>query len=141
MKEYVDHLDEVYAMDKLFKKLPFWLQVSLGSVISAIVAFYIPLIAVLVTGVWLNRLTMWLDVFVECSMLLVITLIGYRKRRIWKVTLTFVVLYLVYDVQHFVRSVAKLQPFLVGAELFHPVAALLVNGYLINKLYNYLNSN
>lgn len=76
---------------------------SLGLIICAILAYYIPMVLVALTGAWVNNLLMWNELAVGVAMLLAQNLIGNKVGRPMLVAIIFAVLIDCYYVQFFAR--------------------------------------
>ena len=114
-------------------RLPRPARLALGIIGCAVVAFYVPLLVVTMTGVWTNRIFMLDDVAVESSIMAVVSLVGYFTGRVWIVSFVVIGLFLAYLTQHFVRSPAVFNFGMRWPDFFHPATALLLNSWLLQR--------
>ena len=65
-----------------------------GLIFCAVVAYYIPLVLIALTGIWVNNLTMMMQLVICTALLIVLNLVG---NRLDKVFLTNIVLAVIVD--------------------------------------------
>jgi hypothetical protein len=75
--------NEQIDLKEMLVGLPVVSRVLTGSIACAILACYVPLILIAMTGVWVNNLTMWMLNGIWIGILFVVSLVGYRTSRVW----------------------------------------------------------
>jgi hypothetical protein len=118
---------------EFLRKIPPLLRFLLGLFGSAVFAFYVPMILVTFTGKWINNLTMWLEVGLAVTVLMVQNIIGNSIRRIMPTAVVFSGLILLYYAQ-FLARLTTLGQWREWWQLFFvPLLACLLNGYFLLK--------
>lgn len=83
---------------ELLLRVPPTPRLLIVTVVSAIAAYYAPLLAVAVTGNMVNRLAMWTDAGINVALLLVVSAIGNRLNRVWLVSCVAAALLMGYQI-------------------------------------------
>ncbi len=116
----------------LVRLAPFW-RLLFGITGISVLAYYIPLLIVTLTGLWVNRVLMFPDVLIEVGILAIVSVIGYAFKNIWLVALVVLGIYLGYEIQHYVRAPMTFEIGLRWPEFFAPSASLILNAWLTRR--------
>jgi len=87
-------------------KWPVGLRVAFGLLLASIIGWYVPLVAVTLTGTWVRNITKWPDAVAAALFLLLMNLAGYRLRRPWVPAIIFFTLIEGYEIIHTLRLVS-----------------------------------
>ena len=102
----------------------------IGLIVCATIAYYLPLILIALTGVWVNNLTMMLQFVVFAAVLTITNLIGNRLSRIFLANAVMVGLAISYESWYFAHGFNWSELSHNWMAFFLPVAAFLLNAWL-----------
>lgn len=83
--------------------LPVPVRWSLTIFLSGAIGWYVPLISVTLSGVWINNVGMWKEALSGCLFLTLMNLIGYWTRRPSVIACLFLLLIVGYEAQHLAK--------------------------------------
>jgi len=121
--------DDRTGIAEVLQKLDPRLGFAIGLLSCAVVAYYIPLIIVALTGTWVNNLTMMDQLAVGVVILAGSNLIGNRVKRILLVGIVFAVLFNIYTVVLMLHMAAHPTVHDWWMAFFFPTAACLLNAW------------
>ncbi len=101
-----------------------------GLIFCAVVAYYIPLVLIALTGIWVNNLTMMVQLAVCTAFLIVLNLVGNRLNRVFLTNLVFVMIIDCYEVYDLARTSDWSAWHNWWMLFFFPTAACLLNAWL-----------
>jgi len=126
------HLTSIPLSHEL-RKLPGPLRLVLGLIICGFLGFCIPLVVVMATGHWTNRLMVLVDVGFNVLFLVVVSLVGYFCRHIIATAGVVAAAFLTYMLQHYLRYPGPVDWSETWPEIALPVVALMLNAFLFAR--------
>ncbi len=99
----------------------------------AIVAHYLPLFFVTITGIWSDLPLNPIDMLFGIVPLIIVSVLGLVAKKVWTVALMACGIFIVYETQHYMRATFPFSFHDKWAEVFDPVAAILANSFLLSR--------
>lgn len=112
---------------------PRFVRLAIGLLSCALISYFTALLLISVTGRWMNRSALLLDILIESSVLAALSLLGYLLGQIRLTALIVLGAFLLYEIQHFMRMPGDRHLLEHWPEFFLPSVSVLLNQYLFAK--------
>ncbi len=118
-------------MLEVLRELDPRLSFGIGLLFCAIIAYYVPLVLIALTGVWVNNLTMLLPLLIAVTVLVVQNLIGNKLSKLMPVAIAFAVVIDCAEAYLIARTSHSFDWRVCWMLFFLPTAACILNAWLL----------